>query len=64
MKRAFGALLTIGGIVGLIYAAFLFINTAGGERNLKMITIYGLLGFIFFVAGIGLVKGTKDEVKT
>jgi uncharacterized membrane protein len=61
LKRIFGALLTILGIAGLIYAAVLFVNTTGGIRNIKSLAIYGILGLIFFIAGIGLVRVTKDE---
>lgn len=61
IKRIFGALLTVLGIVGLIYAAVLFVNTSGGTRDIKALTIYGILGIIFFIAGIGLVRTTKDE---
>ena len=61
LKRIFGALLTILGIAGLIYAAVLFVNTTGGTRNIKSLIIYGILGLIFFIAGIGLVRVTKDE---
>ncbi len=61
LKRIFGAVLTILGIAGLIYAAVLFVNTTGGTRNIKSLAIYGILGLIFFIAGIGLVRTTKDE---
>jgi uncharacterized membrane protein len=61
LKRIFGALLTILGISGLIYTAILFVNTSGGTHNIKALIIYGILGIIFFIAGIGLVKTTKDE---
>ncbi len=61
LKRIFGAILTILGIGGLIYAAILFVNTAGGTRDIKALTIYGILGLIFFVSGISLVRTTKDE---
>ena len=61
IKRIFGALLTVLGIVGLIYAAVLFVNTSGGIRNIKTLVIYGALGLIFFIAGISLVRTTKDE---
>jgi len=61
LKRIFGALLTLLGIVGLIYAAMLFANNTEGARNIKMLIIYGLLGIVFFIAGIGLVRTTKDE---
>jgi hypothetical protein len=60
LKRTFGALLTILGIVGLIYAAIVFINTGFGDRDIRQIAIYGILGLVFFLSGIGLVKQTKD----
>ena len=61
IKRLFGALLTILGIAGLIYTAFVFTSTSGSERDVKSLIIYGILGIVFFIAGIGLVKTTKDE---
>ena len=61
VKRIFGAILTLLGIAGLIYAAVVFINASGGTRNIKTLIIFGILGIIFFVAGIGLIRTTKDE---
>ncbi|MCO6146467.1 hypothetical protein [Flavobacterium sp. NRK1] len=61
LKRVFGAILTILGIVSLIYAAYIFANTSTGEQNIKTTAIYGVLGLIFFISGIGLIKRTKDE---
>jgi uncharacterized membrane protein len=61
IKRIFGALLTILGIAGLIYDAILFVNTSGGMHNTRALIIYTVLGLIFFVAGIGLIRTTKDE---
>lgn len=61
LKRVFGGLLTVLGIGGLIYAAVLFVNSSGGTRDIKTLAIYGVLGFIFFIAGISLVRTTKDE---
>ncbi len=61
IKRIFGSILTILGIIGLIYAAYMFINTSGGVQNIKVLAIYGVLGLIFFISGISLVKATKDE---
>ncbi len=58
VKRTFGTILTILGIIGLIYAAVIFVS--GGE-NYKSLAVYGVLGLIFFISGIGLVKRTKDE---
>ena len=61
IKRIFGALLTVLGIVGLIYTAFVFVGTSGSNRDLKMLAIYGVLGLLFFISGISLVRTTKDE---
>ncbi len=61
IKRIFGAILTILGIGGLIYVAVLFVNTTGGTHDVKAIIIYSILGLIFFIAGISLVRTTKDE---
>ena len=60
IKRIFGVLLTLLGIMGLIYAAYVFMNASGGTRNLKAIAMFGVLGTVFFIAGIGLVKTIKD----
>jgi hypothetical protein len=61
IKRFFGALLTVLGITGLIYAAVLFVNSSGGARGIKILAIYGILGIVFFISGISLVRTTKDE---
>jgi uncharacterized membrane protein len=61
LKRIFGAILTVLGIVGLIYTAIVFANTNGGVRDVKALIIYGVLGLLFFISGIGLVRTTKDE---
>lgn len=61
IKRILGTLLTLLGIGGLIYTAVLFANSVGGIHDVKSMIIYGVLGLIFFIAGIGLVKTTKDE---
>jgi len=60
LKRIFGALLTILGIGGLIYAAVLYVNSQE-NNDIKALVIYGLLGLLFFIAGISLVRTTKDE---
>jgi hypothetical protein len=61
LKRIFGGLLTVLGIGSLIYAAVLFVNNSGGTRDIKALAIYGILGLIFFIAGISLIRTTKDE---
>ncbi len=61
LKRTFGTVLTVLGIAGLIYAAFLFLNGQGNEMQIKSLAIFGILGAIFFFTGIGLIRTTKDE---
>ncbi|MFZ4725462.1 MAG: hypothetical protein ACOYMD_08425 [Paludibacter sp.] len=60
IKRVFGALLTGLGIAGLIYAAIIFSNMSGGTHETKEVVIYSILGLIFFVSGIILIKTMKD----
>jgi uncharacterized membrane protein len=58
VKRTFGTILTILGIIGLIYAGFGFVQHSIQARELIVISI---IGVIFFVSGISLVRNTKDE---
>ncbi|MEO6731879.1 MAG: hypothetical protein ABIN01_11740 [Ferruginibacter sp.] len=60
-KRVLGIILTLLGIVGLIAAAFYFMNGGQGTRNIKGIVIFAILGGVFFAAGIGLIQNTKDK---
>ena len=53
--------MTLLGIGGLIYMAIVFSHTSGGNRDIKSIIIFGVLGILFFISGIGLVRTTKDE---
>jgi uncharacterized membrane protein len=61
IKRIFGSVLTILGIIGLVYGAVLFVNMSSGARDIRALVIYGILGLVFLISGIGLVKTTKDE---
>jgi len=61
LKRIFGALLTALGIGGLIYTSVIYVNAPNGESDVKLLVIYGLLSLLFFIAGISLVRTTKDE---
>jgi len=62
IKRIFGSILTILGIVGLIYGAILFVNHGGGGgRDLRALIIYVVLGVIFLTSGLSLVRTTNDE---
>ena len=61
IKRIFGTLLTALGIGALVYDAIIFTNTAGSNKDIKALIIYGILGTVFFMAGISLVRTIKDE---
>lgn len=61
IKRIFGAVLTVLGIASLIYAAVIFVNNTDSMQNVKVLATFGVLGLIFFISGIGLVRTTKDE---
>lgn len=60
-KKAFGIILTILGIVGLILFAYYFVNGTNGSKNIKAVIVYAVLGAVFFFAGIGLIRTTKDR---
>lgn len=58
VKRTFGTILTVLGIIGLIYTGVEIIQRDGNVVNL---TVIGVISLIFFLTGIGLVRNTKDE---
>jgi len=60
-KRILGIILSIIGVVGLILAAVGFASGTAGNRSVRMIVIYSILGVIFFFSGISLIKNTKDR---
>jgi hypothetical protein len=60
-KRILGIILSIVGIAGLIVAAVYFMNGGQGTKSIKQIFAYGILGALFFFAGIGLIRNTKDK---
>jgi len=60
-KRVFGIILTILGIAGLIVAAYYFANSSG-NHNMRAITVYSILGAVFFFAGLGLIRNTADRI--
>ncbi|NOT73642.1 MAG: hypothetical protein HOP08_01850 [Cyclobacteriaceae bacterium] len=61
IKRIFGSILTLLGIVGLIYGAVLFVNMNNGNKDIRALVIYGILGLVFLFSGISLVRTVKDE---
>ncbi len=58
VKRTFGTILTVLGIIALIYAGYGYVQHSIQTRELIVV---GVIGIIFFVSGIGLIKNTKDE---
>lgn len=58
VKRTFGTILTVLGIAGLLYTGYELITKSNAYTTLGVV---GVLSLIFFFAGIGLVKNTKDE---
>jgi hypothetical protein len=60
-KRVLGIILSLLGVAGLIYAGISFLNGGEDTRNIKLIIFSGVLGAIFFFAGIGLVRNTNDK---
>jgi len=58
MKRTFGAILTVLGIIGLIFTGVEIINHSGAVTTLVVI---GIIAILFFFTGISLVRTTKDE---
>ena len=59
IKRTFGAILTILGTIGLIYAAYQLIGK--GQKEWMSALIIFIVGGIFFSSGINLIKGIRDE---
>jgi hypothetical protein len=60
LKRTFGAILTVLGIIGLIYTGIGIINHDGGITTLFVV---GIIAIIFFFTGISLIRNTSDESK-
>jgi uncharacterized membrane protein len=60
-KKTFGTILTILGIVALIYTCVFFANSPNLQADIRPLVVYGILGLIFFFAGISLIRTTKDQ---
>ena len=60
-KRILGIILSLLGVAGLVYAGISFLNGGNDTKNIKLIIFSGILRAIFFFAGIGLVRNTKDK---
>jgi hypothetical protein len=60
-KRTFGIILTLLGLIGLILAGVNFLKGGGNSYNIKQIATFGILGAVFFFAGIRLIQNTRDK---
>ena len=60
LKRTFGAILTVLGIIGLIFTGIGIINHNSSYTTL---TVVGVIAIIFFLTGISLIRNTNDETK-
>jgi hypothetical protein len=60
-KRIVGFILTLLGVTGLVVAGYFFMHGGQSTVAMKSITLYGILGFVFFIAGVSLVRNTKDK---
>jgi uncharacterized membrane protein len=64
LKRTFGAILTILGIITIIIGAYGFMSggpVAGLAMNRTTAFVPFIVGLIFFFSGIGLLKTTQDR---
>ena len=59
-KRILGIILSVMGIVGLVIAGMNVINKGNNTDNFKSVMVFAILGLVFFFAGIGLIRSTKD----
>ena len=60
LKRTFGAILSVLGIIGLIYTGVEIINRQGSVTTL---TVIGIISVVFFFTGISLIRTTKDAAE-
>jgi hypothetical protein len=60
-KRFLGIMLSVLGVAGLIFALVNFLNGGSTPRHIREIVGYTVLGLIFFIAGISLIRTTRDK---
>lgn len=63
VKRTFGIILTVLGIIALIYFATIFIRSSGSGKEVRILVVDGVLGAIFFFTGISLIRNTRDDAR-
>jgi uncharacterized membrane protein len=57
-KTTLGILLTMLGIVGVVYPVSVLTSTK--EHDSQMLIIYAVVGIIAFLSGIGVIRKTED----
>ena len=60
LKRTFGAILTVLGIIGLIYTGIGIVQHSVQNTTLL---VTGIISLLFFLTGISLVRNTADTAK-
>lgn len=58
LKRVFGGILTLLGIIGLIYTGISIIQHGA---HFTTLIVVGIISLLFFFAGINLIKTTADQ---
>lgn len=64
LKRTFGAILTILGIIAIIIGAYGFMSGSsvfGLAMNRTTAIVPSIVGILFLFSGIGLLKTTQDR---
>ena len=65
LKRTFGTILTILGILGILMGAYAFMNGGGNVGGVGMNRMTAIVpfivGLIFFFSGMGLIRNTGDR---
>ncbi len=60
LKRTFGAILTILGIIGLIYTGVAIVQHSAQTSTMFVV---GIISLLFFFSGISLVRDTTDNAR-
>jgi uncharacterized membrane protein len=58
LKRVFGAILTVLGIIGLIYTGLGIIQH---DSRFTTMAVIGIISLLFFFSGLSLIRTTADQ---
>ncbi len=61
IKSILGILLSLVGIIGILYSIMLYTSGAEAGTNMRTLIIYGVFGAILLLSGFGLNESVKDE---